>query len=85
MIKNYQNVHNLKISADLLSFVNDELLKDLNISAEEFWKGFDKSVHELAPKNKELLKIRDELQKKIDNWHINNKGKGIKISEYKKF
>ena len=85
MIKNYQNVHNLKISTDLLSFVNDELLKDLNISAEEFWKGFDKSVHELAPKNKELLKIRDELQKKIDNWHINNKGKGIKISEYKKF
>ena len=85
MIKNYQNVHNLKISADLLSFVNDELLKDLNISTEEFWKGFDKSVHELAPKNKELLKIREELQKKIDNWHINNKGKGIKISEYKKF
>ena len=85
MIKNYQNIHNLKISADLLSFVNDELLKDLNISAEEFWKGFDKSVHELAPKNKELLKIRDELQKKINNWHINNKGKGIKISEYKKF
>ena len=85
MIKNYQNVHNLKISADLLSFVNNELLKDLNISTEEFWKGFDKSVHELAPKNKELLKIREELQKKIDKWHINNKGKEIEISEYKKF
>ena len=85
MSNNYQNVHNLKIAEDLLKFVNNEVLKDLDISAEKFWLGFDKTVHELAPKNKELLKIREKLQKKIDEWHIKNKGKEIKINEYKKF
>ena len=59
MPKNYQNIHSLKVSEELLSFVNNELLKDLDITSENFWLGFDNVVHELAPKNKELLEIRD--------------------------
>ena len=85
MSENYQNVNNLKISEELLSFVNNELLKDLDISSEKFWEGFDKAVHDLAPKNKELIQIRENLQKKIDNWHIKNKGNEIEIEQYKKF
>ena len=85
MSKNYQNVKNLKISDELLSFVNKELLKDLDISSEKFWKGFDNAVHDLAPKNKELIQIRENLQKKIDDWHIKNKGNKIEIEQYKKF
>ncbi len=85
MSKNYQNVNNLKISEELLSFVNKELLKDLDISSEKFWEGFDNAVHYLAPQNKELIQIRQNLQKKIDDWHINNKGNEIEIEQYKKF
>ena len=85
MSKNYQNVNNLKISEELLSFVNKELLKDLDISSEKFWEGFDKAVYDLAPKNKELIQIRENLQKKIDDWHIKNKGNEIEIEQYKKF
>ena len=85
MSKNYQNVNNLKISDELLSFVNKELLKDLDISSEKFWEGFDNAVHDLAPKNKELIQIRENLQKKIDDWHIKNKGNKIEIEQYKKF
>ena len=85
MSKNYQNVKNLKISDELLSFVNKELLKDLDISPEKFWEGFDNAVHDLAPKNKELIQIRENLQKKIDDWHIKNKGNKIEIEQYKKF
>ncbi len=85
MSKNYQNVNNLKISEELLSFVNKELLKDLDISSGKFWEGFDKAVHDLAPKNKELIQIRENLQKKIDDWHIKNKGNEIEIEQYKKF
>ena len=85
MPKNYQNIHSLKVSEELLSFVNNELLKDLDITSENFWLGFDNVVHELAPKNKELLEIREILQKKIDDWHIKNKGNEIKIHDYKKF
>ena len=85
MSKNYQNVNNLKISEELLSFVNKELLKDLDISSEKFWEGFDNAVHDLAPQNKELIQIRENLQKKINDWHINNKGNEIEIEQYKKF
>ena len=85
MKEQYTKIHNLSVSNQLLNFINEELLKDTNISSEKFWEGFDKTVHELAPKNKELLKIREDLQKKIDNWHIANKGNEINLEEYKKF
>jgi malate synthase len=85
MPTNYKSVNNLKVSEDLISFVDNELLKDTSISPEKFWLGFSEAAHNLAPKNKELLKIRESLQKKIDDWHIKNKGKEIKIEEYKKF
>jgi len=81
----YTKIYNLSVSNSLLDFVNKELLKDINISSEKFWEGFDKSVHELAPKNKDLLKIREKIQKEIDDWHIANKGNEVKIEEYKKF
>ena len=85
MNTNYSNINNLKVSNELFDFVNDELLKDTGIKPENFWAGFDKTVHELAPKNRELIKLREDLQKSIDNWHIKNKGNEIKIDEYKKF
>ena len=73
----YHNVNNLKVSEQMLDFVNNDLLKETNISPEKFWLGFDKVIHELAPKNVELIKIRENLQKKIDKWHIENKGKKL--------
>ena len=85
MLANYQSINNLKVSKELLSFVDDELLKDTGISPKKFWLGFDKAVHDLAPRNKELIKIREDLQKKIDDWHIKNKGNKIQIEDYKKF
>ena len=46
----YKNVKNLKVSEELLNFVNKELLKDTAVSPEKFWSGFSKVVHDLAPK-----------------------------------
>ncbi len=85
MASNYQSVFNLKVSEDLISFVNNELLKGTEIPYEKFWQGFDKAVHELAPQNKKLIEKRENLQQKIDDWHIKNKGKEFKIDEYKNF
>ncbi len=85
MTTKYHSVNNLKVSEELLLFVNNELFKGTDISPEKFWKDFDNAVHELAPKNKELIDFRETLQKKIDEWHIDNKGKDIQIKEYKNF
>ncbi|MDA7573510.1 malate synthase G [Candidatus Pelagibacter sp.] len=85
MKKKYTKVNNLSVSNELLEFVNNELLKGTKISSEKFWSGFDKSVHQLAPRNKELIQTREDLQNKIDNWHIKNKGNKINLEVYKKF
>jgi malate synthase len=85
MQEKYINIKSLKVSSDLLQFVKDELLKETEISPEKFWEGFEKTVNELAPKNRELVKIRKDLQNKIDDWHIKNKGSEFNFEEYKKF
>ena len=85
MKKQYTKINNLSVSSELLDFVNKELLKDTKISPKKFWLGFDEAVHELAPKNKKLIQIREDLQKKIDNWHIKHKDNEINLEEYKKF
>ena len=85
MKSKYLNVNNLKVSEELVDFVNNELLRDTGVSSENFWSGFDRAVHELTPKNRELIKIRESLQKNINDWHLKNKGKPIEINNYKKF
>ena len=45
MKEQYTKIHNLSVSNKLLNFINEELLKDTNISSEKFWEGFDKAVH----------------------------------------
>ncbi|MDB3888380.1 malate synthase G [Candidatus Pelagibacter sp.] len=85
MQEKYIKVNNLKVSEKLLQFVNNELLIDTEISSEKFWDGLNKVVHELIGKNKELINTREYLQKKIDEWHIKNKGNQINIDDYKNF
>ncbi len=82
MKKKYLKIKNLSVAEELLNFINKELLQGTGVTEENFWNGFNKVVHELAPKNKELLEIRDELQKKIDNWHKKRKGKKFNLNEY---
>ncbi len=85
MREKYIKINNLKVSEELSKFINDELLKDTSVTIEKFWSGLEKALNELVPKNRELIKFRENLQKKIDGWHIKNKGKGINLNEYKKF
>ena len=80
------NFSALSFSIQLLPCdINNELFKGLKIKKNHFWSGFDKAVHELAPKNKQLIKIREDLQKKIDEWHVQNKNNKINLKKYKKF
>ena len=69
MREQYIKIHNLSVAKNLADFVKNELLLDTNVGPDEFWKGFDRVVHELAPKNKKLLEIRETLQQEIDLWH----------------
>ena len=63
MQEKYININTLKVSEKLSQFISDELLKETDLSIDNFWSGFEKTVNELAPKNKELINLREELTK----------------------
>ena len=75
----------LKISLVLFDFINNEALPGTNIKSDDFWNKFEKVVHELSPINKNLLKKREIIQKKIDEWHENNKGQDLDKKKYLTF
>ena len=75
----------LKISLVLFDFINNEALPGTNIKSDDFWNKFEKVVHELSPINKNLLKKREIVQKKIDEWHKNNKGQDLDKKKYLTF
>tara|TARA_B100001029_G_scaffold59379_1_gene47994 strand:+ start:55 stop:2199 length:2145 start_codon:yes stop_codon:yes gene_type:complete len=79
------SVNNLQISEELLKFVNDEAIPGTDLDVNKFWKGFDDAVHNLTPINKKLLKKRDDIQKKIDEWHLQKKGSNFNKDEYFNF
>ena len=76
---------NIKINDNLYNFINNEVLKDINIEEDKFWNGFSDIVDIYYPKNIYLLKKRKDLQNKINKWHKENKSKNIELEEYKKF
>ncbi|MGB3288340.1 MAG: malate synthase G [Burkholderiaceae bacterium] len=64
----------LQVATELYQFVEREALPGTGIAADAFWSGFDKLVHDLAPKNRKLLAERDRLQAELDNWYRQNPG-----------
>ena len=75
----------LKISSKLFDFINNEAIPGTGIKIEEFWSNFEKTVHELAPINKNLIEKRENIQNKINDWHKQNAGKELNKKEYTKF
>lgn len=63
------NVGRLSVDTALHRFIEHEALTGTGIEATDFWQGFDQIVRDLAPRNRELLARRDELQAQIDEWH----------------
>ena len=59
----------LRIHPVFLDFVERELLPELSIDARQFWHDLAGLIAELPPENRELLRIRDELQQQIDAYH----------------
>ena len=78
-------VGGLQVAKVLFDFVNNEAIPGTGITADQFWAGADKVIHDLAPKNKALLAKRDDFQVRIDTWHQTHAGKAHDPVAYKAF
>ncbi|MDN5546572.1 MAG: malate synthase G, partial [Rhodococcus sp. (in: high G+C Gram-positive bacteria)] len=78
-------VGSLQVAKVLYDFVVEEALPGTGVDAETFWAGADKVITELAPKNRDLLAKRDDLQAQIDQWHRDHAGAPIDAATYKAF
>jgi len=76
---------NLQVAKELDKLLIEEILPGLNISEEEFWDTFNHIVEEFVPRNKSLIKDREDLQNQIDQWHLDRRGQKHNHEEYKTF
>ena len=71
----FQQRNDLKVAAELASFIEQQALPGTGVAPETFWKGFSALVHDFGPENRALLERREEIQAQIDAWHIERRGK----------
>src|SRR3546814_3225774 len=75
----------LQVATELYQFIEREALPGTGVASDAFWSGFDKLVHDLAPKNRALLAQSDTLQAELDNWYRQNPGPIKNAGAYQAF
>ncbi len=64
----------LGVAASLHRFVEEEALPGSGVDSQQFWEGLAAIIADLAPRNRDLLARREELQAQIDGWHREHPG-----------
>lgn len=78
------DIHGLQVAGELYDFVNQKALPGTGVDQDKFWASLSDLVHELGPKNRELLEKRASLQQQINAWHKANPG-SPDMATYKAF
>mgnify|MGYP003382344356 CR=1 FL=1 len=75
----------LAVDRQLAEFIETRALPGTGITQDAFWSGFAAILADLAPKNRVLLAKRQDLQAKIDAWHIAHRARPHDHAAYKAF
>ncbi len=75
----------LQVDERLATFLEAQVLAPLNRDADAFWQGFAALLADFAPRNAALLAKREDLQARIDAWHVERRGKPHDAAEYEAF
>ena len=76
-------IADITIDNQLLDFVNNEVIPGLDIDKIEFWNKFSEAANDLSVVNADLIKKREAIQSKINDWH--KKNKDFNKTDYQKF
>ena len=77
--------YGLNVDAKLVNFIESEAIPGTGVDVQKFWQGFAEIIEKLGPTNKSLLEKREDIQSKIDQWHITHRGQEIDSEKYKSF
>ncbi|WP_136685543.1 malate synthase G [Falsirhodobacter xinxiangensis] len=77
--------HGLQVDERLASFIEERALPGLSVTADTFWQGLSDAVHRLGLENRALLKTRDQLQARLDSWHLSRRGQPWDAEAYTAF
>ena len=85
MTQAYQDRAGIEVAAPLARFVEERALPGTGIEPAAFWSGVADIFARFAPRNRDLLGVRDDLQAKIDAWHEARSGQPIDQAAYQAF
>ena len=83
--KAYVARDDLLVGSELAAVVESEALPAARVDPEQFWRGLSSLIHDLSPRNAELLETRASLQAQIDRWHRERTGAPHDPREYRAF
>jgi malate synthase len=75
----------LQVAAELAAFLEERALPGTGVDPAAFWAGFSELLHGLAGRNRALLDKREDLQRRIDQWHIARRGQPHDPDAYQAF
>ena len=75
----------LQVSEVLHTLVETRMAPGTGMSADDVWSSLAGILKTMAPRNMALLQKRDDLQVKIDTWHLDHKGQTHDAGAYKQF
>ena len=63
----------LRVADTLAQFIETQALPGTGVASADFWAGLSALVHDLGPRNRALLAEREEMQARIDAWHVEHR------------
>jgi malate synthase len=69
----YIPVGGLNVAKPLHNLIRDKATPGTGVTNTDFWAALEKILHDLSPRNRELLAKRQYLQDTIDSWHKRHK------------
>ncbi|RJT26470.1 malate synthase G [Chakrabartia godavariana] len=75
----------LQVSPVLAAFVENKALAGTGVGVDRLWQGLADLLARFAPRNRDLLAKRDEIQAKLDAWHAAHPGPIADMAAYQAF
>ncbi|MDE4134447.1 malate synthase G [Phaeobacter sp. QD34_3] len=80
-----KDIHGMQVASELADFIETKALPGTGVSADAFWSGLSGLVNGMGDENRALLATREEIQSRIDAWHLERRGQPHDAAAYTAF